>query len=292
MNSAALEQPDCPLCGAAGRTRTRRAGRELRRCTACAFAWIPQGLARGASGRSIYEDDISHFDDYADYYQDESTSEAAEEKLEWVRANSPGGGRLLDVGANFGYFAAEAARAFDVTGIEPGAALVAWGQAHLQAPIRVGSVYDDEPEFAGRFDVITAFDVLEHVPDPRGALDQCARYLAPGGRFYLTTPNTESVMARVLGVHWYYVDIIQHIALFGETNLRRLLAERGFRVVSKRTFGRRYRFSYIERRLRELSAEASILKIAHFFSKALLVRPGARIPLDLGDVMGLVVERS
>src|SRR5687767_1158973 len=110
----------CPQCGAPSRTWTRRFGRELRRCTACRFAWVPEGVMRTGSGRSIYEDDGAFFmsDAQAEYYRDESTIDAARDKLAWVRRHVPGG-RLLDVGANFGYFVREAQQAFHARGIEP-----------------------------------------------------------------------------------------------------------------------------------------------------------------------------
>lgn len=292
MNEAALEQAHCPLCSKAGEAWTRRFGRELRRCRACGFAWVLQGLTRAPSGRSLYEDEMWQFDEYADYYEDESTIEAARDKLRWIADHTRAGGRLLDVGANVGYFSTEASTRYEVTGIEPSAGTVARGRAQLQAPIEVGSIYDERPDFHGRFDVIAMFDVLEHLPDPRGALDRCHDYLAPGGRLFITTPDLDSVMARLLGSHWYYVDLIQHIALFGRSNLRALLEERGFSLVSRRTIGRQYRISYIERRLRTLAAETAALKVAHLASRPLLRWPDALVSLNLGDVMGIAAEAT
>ncbi len=292
MNETALEQDACPLCGAAGDTWTRRGDRELRRCRACSFAWVRQGLMRGSSGLSIYEDGMPAFmTEYPDYYQDASALDAARDKLQWVRRHALDGGRLLDVGANLGFFAKEASRHFETEGLEPAAAMVEWGRAHLQAPIEVGSIDDPRQDFRDRFDVITMFDVIEHVPDPRGALERCREYLAPGGRLFITTPDAGSAMARLLGRQWYYLDLVQHIALFNRANLTRLLADTGFALVATRTVGRRYRCSYIERRLRDLAAGSATLRIAHAAALPLKLWPAARIPLNLGDVMGVVAER-
>lgn len=284
--------PDCPICGGAGRVWTRRFGRELRRCRSCGFAWVPEGLMLAPSGRSIYEDDTPIFmtDQQVDYYRDESTLDAAQDKLEWVRAHTRGAKTLLDVGANFGYFVKEASAWFDAVGIEPSPRVVEWARTHLGAPLEVGSIYDRRPDFRGRFDVITMFDVIEHLPDPRAALERCREYLTPDGRLFITTPDSGSPMARALGSQWYYVDLVEHISLFNATSLRRLLADAGFAVVATRTIGRRYRFSYIERRLRQLSAETLLLRAAHAVSLPLRLWPNARVRLNLGDVTGVLAR--
>lgn len=264
------------------------------RCGACGFAFIPQGVARREDGSSIYEGDTTLFvaDEQSDYYRDDSTIDAARGKLRWIRQLAPGGGQLLDIGASFGYFAREAAASFDARGIEPTALTVAWGREHLQAPIEVGSIYDERADFAGRFDVITMFDVIEHLPDPPGALDHVRAWLKPGGKLFLTTPDTGALVAKLLDKQWYYIDLTEHISLFNRRNLQQLLGERGFRVVDARTIGRRYKLSYIERRFGQLAADRPLLKIVHAALLPLRLAGGLRIPINLRDVMGMAAERA
>jgi hypothetical protein len=95
-------------------------------------------------------------------------------------------------------------------------------------------------------------------------------------------------VARLLGSHWYYVDLLEHISLFTTANLARLLQECGFRVIERRTIGRRYRVSYIERRLRGLSRDSRLLRAAHVATLPLRLAREARITLNLGDVAGIV----
>ena len=280
----------CPLCRGASRTWTARPGRELRRCLSCRFAWVPEGVMQTETGQSIYED-ASLFDEQADYYRDESTIDAAEDKLAWVVAHARGGGRLLDVGANFGYFTRSAARRFDACGIEPSPVAVRWGREHLQAPIEVGSVDDARPEFHGRFDVITLFDVIEHVPDPRAALSRCQEWLKPGGRLFISTPDAGSAVARLLDRSWWYIDLTQHVSLFTRGNLTQLLEQTGFATLATRTIGRRYKLSYVEQRLGQLAADAPLLRLAHLAAQPLRLAGTLRVPLNFGDVMGIVAER-
>lgn len=243
------------------------------------------------SGASIYEDEAGTlFETQADYYRDVGADEAARAKLAWVRTFAPPRGRLLDIGANFGQFVKHAQAYYDAMGIEPSPAAVREGRARIGDALQVGSVYDDAPQFAGRFDAITLFDVIEHLPDPRAALHQCRRFLAPGGRVFITTPDSGSVMARLLGTGWYYLDLEQHISIFSEANLRRLLADCGLGVAERRTVGRRYRLGYIERRLGELGRGSVLLRAAHLAARPMRWLPDAHVAINLHDVVGLVAR--
>ena len=112
-----------------------RQGRQLLRCSGCGFAWVPEGLLLTPRGVSIYEDvEQNLFDREADYYRDDGAVDAARAKLAWVSGLAGTGGRLLDVGANFGQFVRLAGERFDATGIEPSPTAVAWakiGRAHV-----------------------------------------------------------------------------------------------------------------------------------------------------------------
>lgn len=284
----------CPLCYGQGRLWTRRGTRELWRCRGCRFAWVPQGLALTDAGVSIYEDETPFFmrADNADYYQDESAVDAARAKVDWVGTHVSNGSAVLDVGANVGFFVREAGTRFRAAGIEPSAAAVEWGRRTLHANLLVGSVGVNDAAFTGQYAGVTLFDVVEHLVDPRTALERCRTYLQPGGHLFLTTPDAGSMVARLLGSRWYYLDLIQHVALFNVANLTRLLHDTGFRVVERRTVGRRYRFSYIARRLRELSADNAVLGAAAAAATLLRPWPRARVALNLGDVMGIAAIRT
>ena len=280
------ERDRCSICGGVGSIWTQNPHRQLLRCGSCGFAWVPQGVARTAAGQSIYEGDEPVFftDAQRDYYRDEVTTEAARAKLAWVARFVPAGRALLDVGANFGHFLREAQQQYDAVGIEPSAAVVAWGREHLGVHLETGSIGDEMLAYQGRFAAVTLFDVIEHLEDPRDALQRCHRYLTPGGHLFITTPDTSAPVARLLGSHWYYIDLLEHVSLFSAANLTRLLTECGFRVVERRTIGRRYRVSYIERRLRDLARDSVLLRAASTAALPLRLARRARVTLNLGDV--------
>jgi cyclopropane fatty-acyl-phospholipid synthase-like methyltransferase len=64
---------------------------------------------------------------------------------------------------------------------------------------------------AKTFDVITAFDLIEHLYDVRAFLHECSRRLRPAGRLVILTGNIESVSARIARQHWWYASYPEHI---------------------------------------------------------------------------------
>jgi SAM-dependent methyltransferase len=80
------------------------------------------------------------------------------------------------------------------------------------------------------FDVVSLADVLEHMPFPRRALEQTRELLAPGGLLFVSMPNFDAFLWRVLdsrGENPYWAEI-EHLHNFGRKRLYALLREAGF----------------------------------------------------------------
>jgi len=102
------------------------------------------------------------------------------------------GKRVLDAGCGAGYGSAELAGAADrVVGADRSPDAVDFARAHYRLP---NLCFEQAscaalPHPAGVFDLVTAFEVIEHLEDWRGFLHEARRILAPGGQFIVSTPN-------------------------------------------------------------------------------------------------------
>lgn len=121
-----------------------------------------------------------------------------------------------------------------VTGIElhPGAAELA---RQVTKEIFEGDLMA-APFPDGAFDLVTAFHILEHLPDPQSALRQIVRWLAPGGRAVVEVPNFESLGRRLFEADWYGLDLPFHLSHFTRESLTRFVERAGGRVVDVRQF--------------------------------------------------------
>jgi SAM-dependent methyltransferase len=151
--------------------------------------------------------------------------------LRLLRDRAPG--RLLDVGSGRGDLGVVAdALGWDVTGLEPSPAAA---EAARKRGIRteVGTL-DDAP-MEPPYEVIAFQHSLEHVVDPRAALDRARSLLAAGGAVLITVPNFGSWQARVFHDAWFHLDLPRHRSHFTAEGLERLLRRARFATVSTTT---------------------------------------------------------
>jgi 2-polyprenyl-3-methyl-5-hydroxy-6-metoxy-1,4-benzoquinol methylase len=82
-----------------------------------------------------------------------------------------------------------------------------------------------------QFDVILAFDIIEHLKSPVILLEQIRELLSPKGSLYLTTPNIQSLECRLNPDSWSGAGDPQHLILFSRYSLSFLLEKTGFKVM-------------------------------------------------------------
>lgn len=134
-------------------------------------------------------------------------------------------GLLLDIGCATGKFLEVAKDAgWEVQGVEISSYAV--GVARSKGlPVYHGSL-ENAPFSPSSFDVITAFDLLEHLVDLRSFLNQVRRLLAPMGVFYTLAPNADSWRSFRDGNNWIgYISSLEHIYYFSSQGLRRILMD-------------------------------------------------------------------
>jgi len=148
----------------------------------------------------------------------------------------PPGGAVLDLAAGSG---AMCRRLKDMGFCPTGTDLV--GEhfyLHDQVPFFPFNLNDTlPPEMTGKFDCVTALEMIEHLENPRDLLRQCFRALKPGGVLIVSTPNIESPISlaqfiRTGEFRWFTEDYYRirfgHITPIPLGLLRNAATEAGF----------------------------------------------------------------
>jgi 2-polyprenyl-3-methyl-5-hydroxy-6-metoxy-1,4-benzoquinol methylase len=145
------------------------------------------------------------------------------------------GKRLLDVGCGDGYFLSVAKESgLDCVGAEFSEKLRRFTEEKVKVPVYANRL----SEFPDRgFDVITIFDVIEHIETPVPFLREAADLLNGGGHILVYTPNFDSFSVRVMKEYSSIVDPKEHLALYTSRSLRYLGEQVGLRVVHTETRG-------------------------------------------------------
>lgn len=152
-------------------------------------------------------------------------------------------GAMLDVGCATGRFLDRMRRrGWNVTGVElvPGIAQRArdlFGLSVITGTLETAGITDQS------YDLVTLWDVLEHVRSPRRTLCEITRILRPGGWLVFRVPNPDSVGARVFGDRWAGWDFPRHLWIAPKTALDLALTNAGLRLVRASSTSGRFALS-------------------------------------------------
>ncbi len=189
------------------------------------------------------------------------------------------GRRLLDVGCYIGVFLEIAQeRGWEAWGIEPSHWAV---REATSRGLRVLEGTLDNAHLAEEsFDVITMWDVIEHLTDPMRELKESHYLLEKGGLICIHTINIESPLARLMGHRWPWL-MEMHLHYFSPRTLGAMLRKAGFTVVKMVNQGRFLPLGYLATRIEPYSP-----LLARGMSKlvtALGLKDKA-VPINLGDL--------
>jgi 2-polyprenyl-3-methyl-5-hydroxy-6-metoxy-1,4-benzoquinol methylase len=176
--------------------------------------------------------DLGYIDELYEYYQkdqgksstelfSEQTQSSYRKALDLISRYTIGRS-ILDVGCGRGDFVYAALNnGWDVRGIELAKPAVKIAES-FNLPVNHLDFFSDTIGTAS-YDVVTMFEVLEHLPDPVSFLMRAEAVLRPGGLLYLTTPNFRCLDRLILGLNWPVIHA-EHLTYFTPNSLRSAIA--------------------------------------------------------------------
>lgn len=219
----------CLICGSSQLKQLKGYESQfLVRCKACGFTFA--GKIPGQ------QELVQYYDGYRrNHYLSPVTIKRYHQLLERFESGKSIG-NMIDVGCGSGYFL-EAAKqkGWQVFGTEFTDAAVSIcrgkGINMSQGPLDARNY---QPE---SFDVVTSFEVLEHINNPLEEAKQFHALLRRGGMVYVTTPNFNSLSRFILKSKWNVLTYPEHLSYFTPATLKNLFSDCGFRLVRMETTG-------------------------------------------------------
>ncbi|MFT7588933.1 MAG: 2-polyprenyl-3-methyl-5-hydroxy-6-metoxy-1,4-benzoquinol methylase [Limisphaerales bacterium] len=144
--------------------------------------------------------------------------------------------RLLDVGCGIGYFLEVAKeRGWEVYGTEYTDEAV--NICRSKGVTMHSGMLDPSNYDPASFDILTSFEVIEHINNPKEEIVNSAKLLRDGGLYYLTTPNFNSLLRYKLKSDYNVICYPEHLSYYTPKTIRKLFNSVGFQTKSVQTTG-------------------------------------------------------
>jgi 2-polyprenyl-3-methyl-5-hydroxy-6-metoxy-1,4-benzoquinol methylase len=175
----------------------------------------------------------------------------------------------------------------NVIGLEPSAWAIEQARRATDAQVIQGTL-DDLPAELAPFDVVAAWDVVEHFADPVGELVKVNRALTKSGTFVFCTVMIDNWFPRLVGSRWpWFMDM--HLFYFTRQTIAHVLDQAGFAIADSMPYLHITTPEYLLRKLGTLG-----LPGASTASRIVARTPWARahIPVRLGDIQLFVAKKT
>jgi len=226
----------CQICGSTDfRTLFNVNSFDIFQCQSCQLIFIDPDVPKGLEEQflnKIYKSDYfekkkdSNAPGYSENYIIAKKAEVvfnAKRRLKKIEKSHPGKGTMLEIGCAAGFFLDVARhQGWNVTGVEISPEIAEFGRNELNLDIKTGRFETlDLPE--NSYDIIVAWDVIEHVLNPVNFIIKARRLLNHDGFLVLGTPNVGSLAYFLRRNQWVHLRPPEHVFYYSSGTLNRLL---------------------------------------------------------------------
>ncbi len=281
----------CPICRSEkNKFFCEKNKYKLYECQDCNLAFvypIPKNLS-DIYNKDYFKDESGDSDfGYSDYDKDKEPMK--ENFISYIKKIEKlvEGRKIFDIGSATGYFLDLAkSRGWETFGSEISryAADIGKSRGHN---IFCGQLPDIKID--NKFDVITMWDVLEHLDNPHKYLYIANKILDEDGLLVINTINRKSIWARILGKRWHLLIPPEHLFYYSPKSLNILLKENGFKIEEMRSVGKNFSLSYIFSILYHWQRFKIWNSLSIFFDKPFWRK--FSIPINLRDNIFIIAKK-
>lgn len=159
--------------------------------------------------------------------------------------------KLLDLGCSCGYFIEAALeKKINSYGVEFSKVAINLAPKKIRSRIIHGDVNKLDKILKSKYNIITAFDILEHTLDPLVFVTNAKQYLKEGGLLVISTPDTGHYLRPLMGKKWPMLQPHQHTFLFSRHGLQILLKKAGYKSIKFTPAKKQITLNYIMGQIR------------------------------------------
>jgi len=226
-----LQEYPCAICNSKHYDKAYEVGSfKIVKCKDCSFAYVNPRVSNEDLPK-LYSNNYFNNPEFG-YLEYESTAHLRLLNFKrWIKEIKhllPASGSVLDIGCASGQFL-ELMRenSWEVYGIE-----LDWEMTSVLNSKNIPFFNKTFAEFETdkKFDLITMFDVIEHIPDLHNTFDKLNKLLKPGGVVALITPDYNSYQRKIFGAKWFQFKPLEHIHYFSLETLNKLSKEHGLSI--------------------------------------------------------------
>jgi SAM-dependent methyltransferase len=151
-------------------------------------------------------------------------------------------GSILDIGAGDGAFLSEAQGILATSnlGIEPSVKAIAKSE---DSRVNIKNIAIEDLVTDEKFDLITCFQTIEHLNNPRGFIEHIKRFINPGGYFAISCHNRLSLVNKILGEKSPIFDV-EHLQIFTDRGIEKLFTGLDLEIIYSSKYRNKYPLSY------------------------------------------------
>jgi SAM-dependent methyltransferase len=259
-----------------GSSRVKLSPGRILRCNACGLAFrslrpLPEELSKlyRNADDTVYEAELPN------------RFRTAQRHRRIVKRYHRDPGRLIDVGSASGAFLRIMADAgWCVIGVEPSASQCERAKRILAGRGEIRHDVLETADVPSDVDLVTLWDVLEHVTEPASFLTRCSELLKRGGVLALNVPRIDSFIAGAMGSHWPLL-LAEHLNYFTLKSLKICASAAGLEVIASGSRPVSFSLEYICYRLSQHGMPASDA-VAGLLRKFRL--QGKSVPIWMGEI--------
>ena len=245
FESSRSARTPCECCGSLifSPVHLRRDNTLVVHCEECHLEFVNPLPAVEAMQENYHKEMIGNETEsglYSNYILERQTRALSFSKLYNTRLNliesfCPEKGNLLDIGCGAGFFLNCAKeRGWNCYGLEILPEYIKFAQENFALDnIQLESLDESLSYDANTFDVVTLWDLIEHLRYPQSCLKRIHHVMKPGGLLIMWTPNVKNAIFQK--ENWAGYKILQHFYFFQRDSLNRMLEKSGFKIVYSKT---------------------------------------------------------